>query len=162
MIILSKPGTELEKLLKKFYKQMKEEKKEAIRMMKEFTGVEPLGIGYYWVFGFTCNWSYDLACFPHDSEPKNMIVSKKNGTVGYRPNKRLGAVKSFIETWNNKFKGINGQCLSNYGIPVMDDRSGIYVNWRPILRNGRYGISAPSSLLDRMPKNENKQYEVEV
>ena len=70
--------------------------------------------------------------------------------------------KDFIKKWKDKFKGIDGSILADYGIPVYHEESGVYCNWIPIKIDNRYGIEVPSSLLDRMSKIDNKQYEIDL
>ena len=68
----------------------------------------------------------------------------------------------FVKQWKEKFRGIDGRILADYGIPVYHEESGTYCNWIPIKKEERYGIEVSSSLLDRMPKIDNKQYEIEL
>ena len=72
MKIYTKQGSELEQIMKKLYEQMMSERKKAFEMIKEFAGVEPKGIGYYWAFEFTCQWSYNLVSFPEGSNPQSI------------------------------------------------------------------------------------------
>ena len=162
MKIYAKQGTELEQVMKKLYGQMMSEKKMASEMIKEFSGVEPKGIGYYWALGFTCQWSYNLVSFPEGSNPQRMRSYQINGTTYYMPKKRLKAAKEFMQKWISRFKGIDGKMLCDYGIPISFDCCTRYVNWRPYFENGRYGVLVPSLVLDWMPEIDNKQYEIEV
>lgn len=61
-----------------------------------------------------------------------------------------------------KFRGLDGDVFAEYGLPVYDREIGIYSHWIPIKENNKYGIEVSSSLLDRMPKIDNKQYEIEL
>lgn len=162
MKIFAKQGTELEKQLKTFYEQMENEKNEVRNMVEEFTGVKPVNFGYYWYFGITCVWSEDSWQFPDTEKPQNVVSYDKNGKTYFKPNKRLKKSKEFIKTWKDKFKGIDGKVLSNYGIPVDDESMGKYYNWIPWYEDNKYGIISSSSMIDSMPKIEDKQYEIEV
>lgn len=162
MKLIAKQGTELESTLKKFYEQTESEKKEVLKMVEEFTGVRPVNFGYYWYFGITCVWAEDTWRFADLTNPQNVVPYTANGRTYFKPNKRLKASKDFIKQWKEKFKGIDGCILADYGIPVYHEKSGIYCNWLPIKNGYIYGIEAPSSLLDRMPKIDNKQYEIEL
>ena len=64
MKITAIPGTELESVFKQFYEQMKSEQELVLKVITEFTGVKPVNFGYYWIFGYTCKWSYDMVRFP--------------------------------------------------------------------------------------------------
>lgn len=162
MKIYAKQGTELEQIMKKLYDQMMSERKKAFEMIKEFSGVEPKGIGYYWAFGFTCQWSYNLVSYPEGSNPQRMRPYKINGTNYFEPNKRLKVAKDFMRKWIGLFKGIDGEVLCDHGIPISFDCNSRHVCWQPYFENGRYGILVPSLILDWMPEVKNKQYEIEV
>lgn len=162
MKIFAKNNTELEKLMKKFYEQMECEKEEVKKMVESFTGEKPINFGYYWYFGITCVWAEDTWRFADLLSPQNVIPYTANGHTYFKPNKRLKKSKDFIKTWKEKFKGIDGSELSKYGIPVYDKNSGVYCNWLPIQEDNKYGVEVPSSLFDRMPKIEDKQYEIEI
>lgn len=162
MKITAIPGTELESVFKQFYEQMKSEQELVLKVITEFTGVNPVNFGYYWIFGYTCKWAYDMVRFPENSNPAHMISYTINGKTYFKPNKRLIISKAFIKKWCETFKGLNGNILTKYGIPVMDDNSGRYVNWLPCYVNDKYGIVVPSSLLDYMPNIKNKQYNIEL
>ena len=162
MIILAKQNTELEYILKGFYEQYEKEKVEVSNMIKEFTGVKPINFGYYWYFGITCVWAEDTWRFAYLISPQNVIPYTANGHTYFKPNKRLKISKEFIKQWKEKFVGIDGKILDKYGIPVYHEGSGIYYNWIPFSKNGRYGIEVPSSLIDRMPNIEDKQYEINI
>lgn len=162
MKLIAEQGTELEGIFKKFYEQAYSEKEEVMRMVEEFTGVRPINFGYYWYFGITCVWAEDTWRFADSSSPQNVVPYTANGHTYFKPNKRLKVSKDFIKKWKDKFKGIDGGILSDYGIPVYHEESGVYCNWIPIKKEERYGIEVSSSLLDRMPKIDNKQYEIEL
>lgn len=163
MKIFAKNNTELENIFKRFHEQMENEKLESFKMIEDFTGVRPINVGYYWYFGITCVLAEDIWKFSILSVPnKNVILYTSNEHTYFKPNKRLKISKEFIKNWKDKFKGIDGNILSKYGIPVYDEKTGIYCNWIPIRENDNYGIEVPSSLFDRMPKIDNKQYEIEM
>lgn len=162
MKIFAKKNSQLENLMKGFYEQMESEKKIIPEIVKEFTGVEPEDFGYYWYFGVTCRWAYDMFIFPENSTPKNMIPYVSERKTRYKPNKRLKDSKEFIKKWNEKFKGLDGDVLSEYGLPIYDREIGIYSHWIPIKEDDRYGIEVSSSLIDRLPKIKNKQYEIDL
>lgn len=162
MKIISKQNTELESIFKKFYEQMESEKEEVLKMIEKFTYVKPINFGYYWYFGITCVWAEDTIRFADILSPQNVISYQANGHTYFKPNKRTKAGKEFVRQWKEKFKGIDGNVLTHYGIPVYHEDSGIYCNWLPIKNGDRYGIEVPSSLIDRMPKIENGQYEIEL
>lgn len=162
MKLIAKCNTELETILKNFYEQMESEKQEVFKMVEEFTGVRPINFGYYWYFGITCVWAEDTLKFALLLGPQNVVPYTANGHTYFKPNKRLKVSKEFIKKWKEKFKGIDGKALIEYGIPVYHEESGVYYNWLPVKCGERYGIEVPSSLLDRMPKNDNKQYEIEL
>lgn len=160
MIILAKQGTELENVLKGFYVQFEKEREEVPVMIEKFTGVRPSDFGYYWVFGITAIWATDVWQFDNTAKPKNVISHKENGCTYYKPNGRLKVSKEFLNIWKSKFKGIDGKVLSKYGIPI--EYRSLCFNWLPKKDGDRYGIQVPSSLLDIMPKIENKQYEIKI
>lgn len=160
MKIFAKQNTELESVLKGFYEQMEREKKEASILIEDFTGVKPINFGYYWYFGITCVWAEDTWRFPEDSKPNNVVPYQTNGNTYFKPNKRRKVSKEFIKRWKDRFRGIDGEILFKYGIPVKDEMRGMCYHWLPIKENERYGIEVPSSLFDIMPKIEDKQYEI--
>lgn len=164
MLIIAKKETNLEKVFKRFYEQMESEKKDIIRRIKEFAGAEPLSFGYNWVFGYTCMWAYDTIRFPDNYNPSNMILaSKENGRIYYKPNGRIKAGIKFKFEWKRDFKGLDGNILTKFGIPVMDETTGIYCNWFPIHnKDDNFGIEVPSSLLDRMPKHVKRQFYIDA
>ena len=162
MKIIAKQGTELEIIFKNFFEQADLEKQEVFKMVEEFTGVRPINFGYYWYFGITCVWAEDTWRFADLISPQNVVPYTVRGRTYFKPNKRLKVSKDFIKKWKEKFKGIDGGILSDYGIPVYHEESGVYCNWIPIKKEERYGIEVSSSLLDRMPKIDNKQYEIEI
>lgn len=161
MIIVAKTNTELEVIFKNFYDQAEREKNEVFSMVEEFTGVRPINFGYYWCFGITCIWAEDTWRFADLLGPKNVVPYTANGRTYFKPNKRLKASKEFIKKWKDKFKGIDGKVLADYGIPVYHAESGVYWNWIPVKHGDRYGIEVSSSLLDRMSPINNQQYEIE-
>ena len=162
MKITAIPGTELESVFKQFYEQMKSEQELVLKVITEFTGVKPVNFGYYWIFGYTCKWAYDMVRFPEDSNAAHMISYTINGKTYFKPNKRLKVSKEFIQKWNETFKGLDGNKLTKYGLPVYDEKIGIYSDWIPIKENNKYGIEVSSSLIDRMPNIKNKQYNIEL
>lgn len=162
MRLIAKKDTELETIFKKFYEQAESEKKEVFKMVEEFTGVKPINFGYYWYFGITCVWAEDKWRFADLLSPQNVIPYTERGHTYFKPNKRLKTSKEFIKKWKDRFKGIDGKILGSFGIPVIDENSGVYCNWLPYCVNDRYGIEVPSSLLDRMPKIDNKQYDFDL
>ena len=162
MKITAKPGTQLETIFKQFYEQMENEKNQVFKMVEEFTGVKPINFGYYWYFGITCVWAEDTWIFADLISPQNVVPYTVRGRTYFKPNKRLKVSKDFIKMWKDKFKGIDGSILADYGIPVYHKGSGVYYNWIPIKTDNRYGIEVPSSLLDQMPKIDNKQYDIEL
>lgn len=160
MRIFAKQNTELESVLKGFYEQMEREEKEVSILIEDFTGVKPINFGYYWYFGITCVWAEDTWRFPEDSTPNNVVSYQANGNTYFKPNKRRKVGKQFIKRWREKFTGIDGKVLSHYGIPVYHENSGVYYNWLPIKDGERYGIEVGSSIIDKMEKNDDKQYEI--
>lgn len=78
------------------------------------------------------------------------------------PNKRRKVSKEFIKRWKDRFRGIDGKVLSNYGIPVYHEDSGVYYNWSPIKVGEIYGIEVASSIIDKMDKRDNKQFDIDV
>ncbi len=162
MKLTAKPGTQLEKICQDFYEQAESEKKEVFKMVEDFTGVKPINFGYCWYFGITCVWAEDTWRFADSSNPQNVVSYTVRGYTYFKPNKRLKVSKDFIKKWKDKFKGIDGKVLADYGIPVYHEESGVYYNWIPIKIDNRYGVEVPSSLLDKMPKIDNKQYDIEL
>lgn len=162
MRLIAKNKTNLETILKNFFEQAESEKKEVFKMVEEFTGVRPINFGYYWYFGITCVWAEDTWRFSVLSSPQNVVPYTANGRTYFKPNKRLKVSKDFIKKWKDRFQGIDGKILSDYGIPLYHEKSGVYYNWIPIRDGDKYGIEVPSSLLDRMPKNDNRQYDIEL
>lgn len=162
MKIFAKQNTELESILKGFYERMENEKEEVYKMVEDFTGVKPINFGYYWYCGVTCVWAEDTWRFAEDSKPNNVISYQDYGNTYFKPNKRLKVSKEFVKQWKDKFRGIDGRILFKYGIPVTDGVGAVYYHWFPIKENERYGIEVSSSLLDRMTKIEDKQYEISL
>lgn len=162
MKIFAKQNTELESVLKGLYEQMEREKKEASILIEDFTSVKPINFGYYWYFGITCVWAEDTLIFPEDSKPNNVVPYQTNGNTYFKPNKRRKVSKEFIKQWKEKFKGLDGKVLSDYGIPVYHENSGVYYNWLPIKDGERYGIEVASSIIDKMDKRDDKQFDIDV
>ena len=162
MKILAKKGSALELLLKQMNEQLLREREEAMTMVEEYCGIRPDSIGYGWVFGYTAEWNYDLIAF-NDANltPEKLIINKEHKVARiFKINKKIKGAKDFVEKWRKRFKGINGDVLSKYGIPVMDEKTGIYCSWLPLKDEEGYYISVGSSLLDRMPKVKNPQFEI--
>lgn len=162
MKIFAKQNTELESVLKEFYEQMLREKKEASILIEDFTGVKPINFGYYWYFGITCVWAEDTWRFQEDSKPNNVVPYQTNGNTYFKPNKRRKVSKEFVKRWKDRFRGLDGKVLSNYGIPVYHENSGVYYNWFPIKVGDRYGIEVASSIIDKMDKRDDKQFDIDV
>lgn len=162
MKIIAKQGAELENIFRKFYKQVESEKEEVFKLVEEFTGVRPINFGYYWYFGVTCVWAENTIRFADTISPQNVVPHTANGCTYFKPNRRTKVGMEFVKQWKEKFRGIDGRILADYGIPVYHEESGTYCNWIPIKKEERYGIEVSSSLLDRMPKIDNKQYEIEL
>lgn len=162
MRIFAKQNTELESVLKGFYEQMEREKKEVSILIEDFTGVKPINFGYYWYFGITCVWAEDTWRFPEDSKPNNVVSYQANGNTYFKPNKRRKVSKEFVKRWKDRFRGIDGEILFKYGIPVTYGVRSMSYHWIPIKENERYGIEVPSSLFDIMPNIEDKQYEIDI
>lgn len=159
MIITGIRGTELESIFKQFYEQMISEQKEMFQMIKEFTGVDPDRVRAkpFRKLGYACLWDYDEIMFPEGSNPKNMTFFEYGKT--YSPNRALQESTEFMNQWHNKFKGIDGKVLSNYGIPVVFDFR--YFHWEPVFYNGKYGIKIPEEIKRYLFNIEDKQYEIE-
>lgn len=162
MKIFAKKNTELESVLKGFYEQMECEKKEVSILIEDFTGVKPINFGYYWYFGITCVWAEDTWRFADLLSPQNVVPYAVKGHTYFKPNKRTKVGKEFVKQWKDKFKGIDGKVLSHYGIPVYHENSGVYYNWLPIKDGERYGIEIGSSILDKMEKNDDKQFDIDI
>lgn len=164
MKIIAKQGSELEKLLKQMNEQFLREQEEAKDMVQEYCGTRPDAIGYGWVFGITAEWSYNLIGF----NEKSFVPEKLSPNNEYKdnplwkPNKRKKDAKEFIDKWRKKFRGIDGEPLSKFGIPVMDEKTGIYCAWLPLKNENGYYVSVGSSLLERMPSDKSEQFEIEV
>jgi hypothetical protein len=162
MKIFAKQNTELESVLKGFYEQMEREKTEVIEMVEKFTYAKPINFGYYWYFGITCVWAEDTIRFADITSPKNVTPYRAYGHTYFKPNKKTKAGKKFVKQWKEKFKGLDGKVLSDYGIPVYHENSGVYYNWLPIKDGERYGIEVASSIIDKMDKRDEKQFDIDV
>lgn len=162
MKIFAKKNSGLESVLKGFYEQMENEKVEVSKMIEKFTYAKPINFGYYWYFGITCVWAEDTMRFADIISPQNVIPYQANGHTYFKPNKRTKVGKEFVKKWREKFTGIDGKVLSDYGIPVYHEKSGVYYNWLPIKDGERYGIEVGSSILDKMEKNDDKQFDIDV
>lgn len=162
MKIFAKKNTELESVLKGFYEQMENEKIEVSKIIEKFTYAKPINFGYYWYFGITCVWAEDTIRFADLLSPQNVVPYSVKGHTYFKPNKRTKTGKEFVKQWKERFKGIDGKVLSDYGIPVYHENSGVYYNWLPIKDGERYGIEVGSSILDKMEKNDDKQFDIDI
>lgn len=164
MKIIAKQGSELEKLLKEMNDQLLREQEEAKDMVQEYCGTRPDAIGYGWVFGITAEWNCNLIGFNDKSfVPEKLIPNNEyKDNPLWKPNKRKKDAKEFINRWREKFRGIDGEPLSKFGIPVMDEKTGIYCSWLPLQSEKGYYVSVGSSLLERMPSAKSEQFEIDV
>lgn len=163
MKIIAKQGSELEKLLKQMNEQLLREHEEAKDMVQEYCGTRPDAIGYGWVFGITAEWLCTLIGFD-DKEfiPEKLLPNNEDEKHPcWKINKKKKEGREFIDKWDKRFKGIDGEPLNKFGIPVMHESSGRYFHWLPLNHDGRYYISVTSSLLDLMPDIPDKQYEIQ-
>lgn len=164
MKIRATKGTKLEKLIIKMNDQLIQDEKEAKEMAKEYCGIMPDAVGYIWVFGITAEFDCFLIGFKDvEAKPNRLILNKKykDGHT-WQPNRRTKEGKEFISNWNKKFHGIDGVPLSKFGIPVMDEKTGIYCHWLPLKDENGYYISVGSSLIDRMASTKSDQFTIEV
>ena len=164
MKIIAKQGSELEKVLKQMNEQLLREQEEVKDMVQEYSGARPDDIGYIWFAGITAIWDFNAIGFNDKSiVPKNLIANKEyRNNIFWKPNKRRKDGKAFVEKWNSKFKGIDGVVLSNFGIPVMHEKTNIYCAWLPLRNEKGYYVTATAALLDRMPSVKSDQFEIEV
>ncbi|WP_099465574.1 hypothetical protein [Parabacteroides provencensis] len=164
MKIIAKQGSELEKLLKQMNEQLLREQKEAKDMIQEHCGSRPDSLGYGWIFGITAEWRYTLIGFDDKGLiPEKLIPNNDNKEHPcWKINTRKKEGKEFIEKWCNQFKGIDGEPLSKFGIPVMHEGTGRYFHWLPLEKDGIYYVSVSSSFLDLMPSGKSDQFEIEV
>ena len=165
MRIIAKQGSELEKLLKQMNEQLLRENEEAKDMVQEYCGTRPDSMGYSWVFGITAEWNCNLIGFNDvNFVPEKLILNKKKSDKHpcWKPNKRKKDAKEFMDKWNKRFRGIDGEELAKFGIPVMHQQTGIYCHWLPLKDGERYYVSAGASLLDRMQSSKSDQFEIEV
>jgi hypothetical protein len=164
MKIIAKQGSELEKLLKQMNEQLLREHEEAKDMVQEYCGTRPDAIGYGWVFGITAEWLYTLIGFDDKTFiPEKLIPNNEDKEHPcWKINKRKKEGKEFIDKWREKFRGIDGEPLGKFGIPVMHEETGRYFHWLPFENNGVYYVSVNSSLLECMPSAKSEQFEIEV
>lgn len=164
MKIIAKQGSELEKLLKQMNEQLLREQNEAKDMIKEHCGSRPDSLGYGWVFGITAEWLYTLIGFEDKSfVPEKLVPNKEDKKPPcWKINTRKKEGREFIEKWRKKFKGIDGEPLSKFGIPVMHEGTGRYFHWLPLEKDGIYYVSVSSSFFDLMPSGKSDQFEIEV
>ncbi len=157
-------GSELEKTIIKMRDQLLKEENEAKEMIKEYCGYMPDSIGYQWALGMTAAFSCNIISFNDpDIKPNNLVPNNSyTDRLIWRPTQRTKDGKEFIRQWNRKFQGINGDVLSEFGIPVMHEKTGIYCHWLPLEDEDGYYLSVGSSLLDRMPSSKSDQFFIEV
>lgn len=162
MKIIAKQGSELEKLLKQMNEQLLRELEEAKGMLLEHCGTKPDAIGYDWGFGITAVWSHSLIWFNDESfVPEKLILNNEYPPL-WRLNEHRKDTKEFIDKWYKQFKGIDGKLLSQFGVPVIDEKTGIYCDWLPLKDENRYYVSVESSLLERIPSAKREQFEIDV
>lgn len=164
MKIIAKQGSELEKLLKQMNEQLLSEQNEAKDMILEHCGSRPDSLGYGWVFGITAEWLYTLIGFDDKEHvPEKLIPNNEDKKHPcWKINNRKKEGKEFIEKWREKFRGIDGEPLNKFGIPVMHEETGRYFHWLPLESDGVYYVSVGSSLLECMPSAKSDQFEIEV
>lgn len=164
MKIMAKQGSELEKLLKQMNEQLLREQNEAKDMIQEHCGSRPDNLGYGWIFGITAEWLYTLIGFEDKSFVPEKLVPNNDDKKHpiWKINIRKKEGKEFIEKWREKFKGIDGEPLSKFGIPVMHEGTGRYFHWLPLEKDGIYYVSVSSSFFDLMPSGKSDQFDIEV
>lgn len=164
MKIMAKQGSELEKLLKQMNEQLLREQNEAKDMIQEHCGSRPDSLGYGWIFGITAEWLYTLIGFEDKSFVPEKLVPNNDDKKhpSWKINIRKKERKEFIEKWREKFKGIDGEPLSKFGIPVMHEGTGRYFHWLPLEKDGIYYVSVSSSFFDLMPSGKSDQFDIEV
>lgn len=162
MKIIAKQGSELEKLLKQMNEQLLREQEEAKDMMQEYCGARPDAIGYGWVLGITAEWSCYMVGFNDKSFIPEKLIPNSEYKDLWKPNKRRKDAREFIDKWRKRFRGIDGEMLSKFGIPVMDEKTGIYCSWLPLKNEKGYYVSVGSSLLERMPSAKSEQFEIDI
>ena len=164
MKIIAKQGSRLEKLLKQMNEQLLREQEEAKDMIEQYCGARPDAIGYGWVFGMTAEWLYTLIGF-NDLEvvPEKLIPNNEDRKHPcWKINSRKKEGREFIIEWKKKFRGIDGESLIKFGIPVLHENTGRYFHWLPLEKDGIYYVSVTASLLECMPSAKSDQFEIEV
>lgn len=157
-------GSELEKEIIKMRNQLLKDEKEAYEKVKEYCGLMPDSVGYGWIFGTTAIFNCFIIGFKDANvKPDRLVLNKayKSSEI-WQPNRSTKEGKEFISNWNKRFLGIDGVPLSKFGIPVMDEKSGVYCHWLPFEDYSGYYISAGASLLDRMPSTKSDQFTIDV
>lgn len=160
MKIYANKESELERVLEGMHNHLLTTDKRAKEIIKELYGIEPETLGYRWVFGWTAMFDFNIVDF--EGEVPEGFVKSKNDLGSYKPNLRTKKGKELVKLWEKEIKGIDGKRLTKYGIPVMHEESRTYCHWLPFKDEKGFYISVGSSLLDRMPKIDNKQYTVEM
>ena len=164
MKIIAKAGTEFEGICKEYYEQMMEYRQKAFQLAEKYLGATPTGVGYIWVFGHSCKFDYTLLAFPKDAKLPVWFKQAwdEEGNTCYKLNRKYNAACEFSSTWENEIKPLYGEKLIQCGIPVFHNKTRIYTWWQPFYEDGRYGIIAPSTLLDRMDKQDNPPFEIDI
>lgn len=165
MKIRPKKGTKLEALLIEMNARLKREENEALDMVGAYCGTRPDTIGYSWIFGSTAIWSYRLIGFKDDAFVPAKLVRNKDYPENdplYKVPKRGKEGRDFVKSWDEKFKGIDGSPLVEFGIPVLDEKTGRYSNWLPLKDQKGVYINVGSHLYDRMKLNGTTQFEIEI
>lgn len=164
MKIIAKQGTEFENVCKEYYEQMMEYKQKAFQLAEKYLGTTPINSGYRWFFGHSCEFHYSLFVFPEEAKLPvwfKPVVNKENH-LEYKLNKRYKVACKFLSEWRNEIKPLFCQKLIQFGIPVFHDDTRIYTWWHPFYEDGQYGIIASSTLLDRMEKQDNPPFEIDI
>lgn len=164
MKIIAKAGTEFENVCKEYYEQMMGYKQKAFQLAEKYLGATPTDLGYRWIFGHSCEFHYSLLVFSKDSKFPIWFKSagSKEKYLNYKLNKRYKAACEFSSVWVNEIKPLYCEKLIECGIPVFHNKTRIYTWWHPFCEDRRYGIITSPTLLDRMEKQDNPPFEIDI
>ena len=158
MKIYALQNSELEKVFKSLYEQFEYEKLLLFNIVEECTGMKPDNYSYCWHSGITCIWSYETLSFEENSKPHNVCRYQRYGETYYRPDRRTKKGIELIQKWKDTFKGIDGNILLKFGIPLNDKTNNMYYNWMPCKDEDKYGIIVSLQILNSLIEDEDQQY----
>jgi hypothetical protein len=148
MILRFKKGSKLEKEVTRLYELRERTHKQTLDIIERFSGVRPEGMGFFFVFQYTCNWSIDMLRFSDDfKSPNNIVIPNKKEKGLFMINRRTKAYREILKECDNLEK-VSGDGIIKLGIPVMTEAC--YSFWKPCKDEKGVFLNVANCVIDRM------------